>query len=106
MKLLIIIFITVLITIIIAIVILILSIKYIKPQEYIDALAYWETMKKNKWEELSPEQRKKLLRACLLIDYYQRGFSDTAILENALKQQLPILTKNTWLDLKNTWLEI
>lgn len=106
MKLLIIIFITVLITAVIAGVIMILLIKHIKPSDYKDALAYWETMKKNKWEELSPEQRKKLLRACYLIDYYQRGFSDTAILENALKQQLPILTKNMWLELKNTWLEI
>lgn len=103
MKLLIII---VLIAMIIAIVILILSIKYIKPHDYIEAWNYWEKHKLKTWEELSPEQRKKLLRACYLIDYYQRGFSDTAILENALKQQLPILTKNMWLELKNTWLEI
>ena len=73
--------------------IMILLIKHIKPSDYKDALDYWENMKKNKWEELSPDQRKKLLRASLLIDGYRRGFTDYESILNALNKQLPIMTK-------------
>lgn len=62
-----------------------------------EAWDYWEKMKVNKWEDLSDEEKMKMVSACSIINSDCGMVMSNEQIISALKEQLPIMTPHAGL---------
>ena len=56
-----------------------------------DAWAYWEKKKRYRWEELSEDEKEKILQAYMVIQDDCGGCDSIDKIKELMKEQLPIL---------------